>query len=347
MSDTQEKKNTNALINIDGGSIAAVANNLLDKLAASVGWLATRETLKKIDQKTAREIRKVEAGKEIAISQLNAHAEYRKAIQQIDLPEEEKAILLSNVSRDFRAYYNQEAIVAEAISNLNQEARPEDVDVDWLFQFMDKARLVSDEEMQLIWGRILAGECNAPGSVPKSLLHILEQVEKSHAETFTALRSISVHVHVCYADGETEFYPFYFEAPLASRPSLPLEYFLLLVEKDLHPAAIRELISLGLVAKDKGEVPAVYPIHYYGESDEGYDPEETYMFKRPMGDLVYTQAGQALCRSIRVPKEEGFFKKVCIPFWNEEVEKEAEKQRKKYEERRKSLQEEKTAGSEE
>jgi len=299
MSDTQEKKNTNALINIDGGSIAAVANNLLDKLAASVGWLATRETLKKIDQKTAREIRKVEAGKEIAISLLNAQAEYRKAIQKIDLPEREKAILLSNVSRDFRAYYNQEAIVAEAISNLNQDARPEDVDEDWLFQFMDKARLVSDEEIQLIWGRILAGECNAPGSVPKSLLHILEQMEKAHAETFTALRSISLHV--CYADEEKEFYPFYFDDGLED---LSLFLSLQYLKKGLLPSAIRELISLGLVAKYKGEVPSVYPIHYYDESDEGYDPEETSLFQRPMGDLVYTQAGQALCRSIRVPKEE-------------------------------------------
>ncbi|MBQ6808846.1 MAG: hypothetical protein IJP07_06815, partial [Firmicutes bacterium] len=85
------------------------------------------------------------------------------------------------------------------------------------------------------------------------------------------------------------------------------------------------LISLGLVAKDKGKVPPASPIHYYDESDDS----EYSFFDRSVGELVYTQAGQALCRSIRVPKVEGFFNKVCIPFWR----KETEKQKKELEER--------------
>jgi len=339
MADTQNK-DMRGLINIsaDLGKTADVANNLPDKVAAAVGWFATRETPKRIAlkgyireiqnsdlpplEKAAKihnakaDIKAYIAGRDSA-SLPAAEAEPGDELARIlssELPEHTKAICASVIGKSAREHSRQEAILAEAILNLKESARPEDVGEDWLSQFMDKARLVSDEEMQLIWGRILAGECNAPGSVPKSLLHILEQMEKSHAESFTALRSISVHVQ--WGEGEELYYPFYFDF---NNPSpFPMEYFLLLIEK-ATPDAIWELISLGLLVKDEGMALSSQELCYY---DEFYQPETEHDFiDLPLGELVYTQAGQALCRSIQVPKEEGFFEEICIPFWQKTLKK--------------------------
>ena len=71
-------------------------------------------------------------------------------------------------------------------------ATPEKVDDYWLEQFMDKARLVSDATFQVLWGRILAEECNKPGSIPKALLHIMEQMDSNMAASFMNVAAVSI-----------------------------------------------------------------------------------------------------------------------------------------------------------
>lgn len=86
-----------------------------------------------------------------------------------------KAALISNARKIVKEYCNQKNIVSIAIQSVKSNAKPENIDDDWLAQFMDKARLVSAEEFQLIWGKILANECNHPGCVPRALLEILPE----------------------------------------------------------------------------------------------------------------------------------------------------------------------------
>ena len=60
---------------------------------------------------------------------------------------------------------NMEGITAKALPLLNENAGPDSMDNDWIVNFFDKSRIVSDDEMQNLWSRVLAGEANAPSGL--------------------------------------------------------------------------------------------------------------------------------------------------------------------------------------
>ena len=93
---------------------------------------------------------------------------------------------------------NIECVVRRALPDAKPEAHPENIDADWLTHFFERCRIVSDDQMQSLWGRVLAGEANAPGSFCKRTLETVATLEKSEAELFTRL------CRFCwtFADGE-------------------------------------------------------------------------------------------------------------------------------------------------
>ena len=42
----------------------------------------------------------------------------------------------------------------------------------------------------------------------------------------------------------------------------------------------------------------------------------------PVGNVLFTKTGQALCRAINIEEQKGFWDQYCIPFWNERLKKE-------------------------
>ena len=124
-----------SLINIDGNGLKDVLIDLNDKLATAVGWIANKETPEKIAINT-----------------------YIKEIQEKNYDPVTKAALISNAKKIIKGYYNQSNIVEIARSSLQNNADPQKLEDDWLARFMDKAQLVSSEEFQWIWGKILARE---------------------------------------------------------------------------------------------------------------------------------------------------------------------------------------------
>jgi hypothetical protein len=79
---------------------------------------------------------------------------------------------------------NIEAITQQALPLLNEESDPRNVDNDWIANFFDKSRIVSDNEMQILWARILAGEANAPGQYSKRSVNLLSSFDKRDAQLF-------------------------------------------------------------------------------------------------------------------------------------------------------------------
>lgn len=82
---------------------------------------------------------------------------------------------------------NLERIVQKAMIALSAAARPENIEQDWLVNFLDKARLISDAEMQSLWAAILAGEADSPGKFSKRTLSVLTTLSKWEASTFSQL----------------------------------------------------------------------------------------------------------------------------------------------------------------
>ena len=77
-----------------------------------------------------------------------------------------------------------EAVTAKAVPLLTNESNPDSVEDDWLVNFIDKSRIVSDDEMQDLWWRVLAGEANTPGSYLRRTVNLLSDLEKADATLF-------------------------------------------------------------------------------------------------------------------------------------------------------------------
>ncbi len=71
-------------------------------------------------------------------------------------------------------------------------SKHEQVEIGWLGNFFDKAKNISDKEMQTVWSKILAGEFNNPGSFSRKTVEILSMLEKADAEWFENLCSFVV-----------------------------------------------------------------------------------------------------------------------------------------------------------
>jgi hypothetical protein len=59
------------------------------------------------------------------------------------------------------------------------------VEHDWLAHFFDRCRLVSDAEMQSLWGRVLAEESNRPATFSKRTVDLITTLDKADALLFT------------------------------------------------------------------------------------------------------------------------------------------------------------------
>ena len=82
---------------------------------------------------------------------------------------------------------NMEDITAKAAPHLNEDANPDAMDDDWVANLFDKCRIVSDDEMQNLWARVLAGEANTPGTYSKRTVNFLSDFDKNDADLFTKL----------------------------------------------------------------------------------------------------------------------------------------------------------------
>ena len=78
-----------------------------------------------------------------------------------------------------------ESITEKAIPQLNDSSNPQNMEDDWITNFFDKCRIVSDEEMQLLWAKVLAGEANSPGTYSKRTVNSLGSLDKRDAQLFT------------------------------------------------------------------------------------------------------------------------------------------------------------------
>ena len=119
------------------------------------------------------------------IAKAKAEAAKIEAQGEIEITDMTQRALRRWIAEETQYQQNMEAITAAALPDLNEEADPGSMDNDWLVNFFDKGRKISDDEMQGLWARILSGEANAPGVFSKRTVNCVAELEKSDAEMFT------------------------------------------------------------------------------------------------------------------------------------------------------------------
>jgi hypothetical protein len=123
-----------------------------------------------------------------------AKAEVRKieALSNIEVTEIEERGLQRFIREEGWKQATMENLVRLALPGVKEDAKPEDIPFDWLFNFFEKCRLISDEEMQRLWANILSSEANEPNSFSKRTVDAVASFDKRDAELFTNLCSFGL-----------------------------------------------------------------------------------------------------------------------------------------------------------
>src|SRR5438874_6222043 len=121
------------------------------------------------------------------VAKAEADAKMIEAVAQVEISELQKRALQRFVVEEGRRQDNIEAITAKALPGVRDTADPSKIDDDWITNFFDKCRLISNDEMQVLWAQILSGEANTPGKYSKRTVDYLASLDKSDALLFRAL----------------------------------------------------------------------------------------------------------------------------------------------------------------
>ena len=156
----------NSLVSL--GNLSKPADTLIKKVSGAVGGIFGPYQVVRM-AKAEAEAGMIKAQAEIQITELHRRAMHRFV--------EEEAQRQKNI----------EEVTSQAIPHLGHDTDAEKMENDWITNFFDKARIVSDADMQDLWARVLAGEANGPGSFSKRTVNLLGDLDKSDAEAFARL----------------------------------------------------------------------------------------------------------------------------------------------------------------
>lgn len=100
-----------------------------------------------------------------------------------------KLLVKNEVKRLFNENENIKKIADFAYNELDNDMTDinEEIDEDWKNDFFDKSRKIYNEDLQFIFGKILAGEIKQPGTHSKRLLNTLSTLSQKEAITFNKI----------------------------------------------------------------------------------------------------------------------------------------------------------------
>ncbi len=147
---------------------------------------------------TVRHVVDLCAGKERLIAKAHAQAETAIITAKADAEVSEIRARTAEriLRRELRRQENIEAITLKAAQVLpppDQMSR-EPVSEDWTTRFFEECQDIGEEQLQELWGRILAGEVARPKSFSPHTLRVVKDLQKEDAELFSKLCKAVWHV---------------------------------------------------------------------------------------------------------------------------------------------------------
>jgi hypothetical protein len=258
---------SNSLVNL--GDLAKPADTLIKKVSKGIdGIFLPFQTVRlaKADAKAAL----IKAQSEVEVTDIQ-----RRAIRRWLNEEEQKQ-------------QNIEDITRKSFQYLHDDTDAGNMDDDWVTNFFDKSKIVSDQEMQVIWARVLAGEANSPGTYSKRTVNSLADFDKRDAILFSKLCGFCFWGKID-SDSSEIFFPLIFKSNADIYSNAGINFSIL-----------QHLDSIGLIKFDinsrfffKKQPPKLF-VSYYGETlclellNDSYDND------LPIGQVLFTNTGQEL-----------------------------------------------------
>jgi hypothetical protein len=242
------------------GDLSKPVNTLIERVSDAVGGIA-------------------KPGQIIRVAKAEVKAEIIRAEGRVQITELERRALERMVREEGKKQENIESITAKAIPHVKTDAKPEDISADWLAHFFDRNRLTSDNDMQELWARVLAGEANVPGSFAKRTVDLVAALDKADAKLFTTISTC------CW---------------MMTRPTLcmlPVEAHAT-QKLGITFNQLKHLDAIGLVHFEplsgyiRTKLPQETTFAYYGKHVQLVFPKDE--FNLVIGSCLYTQAGEQL-----------------------------------------------------
>lgn len=165
-----------SLINIDLGEFGKAANTLVEKISGAAGILYKPRAIVK-QAKADSKARIIEAKTDIEIGELQSRT------------------LARVINQEERKQLNYENIIRKTLDVLPENAKPENIDEDWLAYFFDKCSSVSDDDMQYLWSNLLSQEAEVEGRFSKRTVDFISTMSKKEAQQFSELCGFIIYLH--------------------------------------------------------------------------------------------------------------------------------------------------------
>lgn len=229
----------------------------------------------------------------VRVAKAEVEADRIHANSQIQVTDLQRRAMHRFLEEEAKKQTNIEDITQTALPLLKEESDPQNVEDDWITNFFDKSRIVSDSDMQQLWAKVLAGESNTPGTFSRRTVNLLSDLDKRDAELFAALCGFA------WIMGSIVPLVFDVQDKLYNRHGINFD-------------TLSHLESLGLAQFHnltgylRLELPRKVTIFYYGKPVELTFPAEEHN-QLQMGKVLLTKAGQELATVCGSKPVEGFF----------------------------------------
>jgi uncharacterized protein DUF2806 len=274
---------------VDLGKLSKPADTLIKKVSAAVGGIFEPWQIERV-------------------AKANAKAELIKSESDIEITDLHRRAMHRFVEEEALRQENMEKITEKALPKLQEDSDPNKMEDDWVTNFFDKSRIVSDDEMQDLFSSILAGEANEPGSYSKRTVNYLSDLDKKDADLFVSLCRVGWMVG-------------YF-SPLIFDPEEQIYN-----EIGLNFTTLTHLDSIGLIQFEnisgfirKG-LPKIFGVSYCGNKLILTMEKETDN-SLPIGKVLLTKVGLELASVCKATGVDGFEDYVKEQPWAQYIHKE-------------------------
>jgi hypothetical protein len=228
----------------------------------------------------------------VRVAKAEAQADRVRAEGQIEISDLQRRAFHRFLEEEGQKQKNIEDITGKALPQLEENSKPDEVENDWITNFFDKCRLISDDEMQGLWSKVLAGESNSPGTYSKRTVNFLSDLDKSDAELFTRLCGFG------WAVGEVVPLIYDEQREIYNKHGINFE-------------ALIHLESIGLIQFQQTgfqflKLPKRFKVMYYGVSVLLELPKETDN-SLGVGKVLLTKIGKELAPICGSKLVDGFF----------------------------------------
>ena len=274
---------SNSIVNL--GDLTKPIDTLIKKISTATGvWYEPTRIRRKAN---------AESDAAIISAQAEAAATMIKSESEIEITDLHQRAAQRLIEEEAKRQKNMEEIIAQAVPDVKEKAKPDSMEDDWIANFFDKCRIVSDSEIQSLWSRVLAGEANTPGTYSKRTVNFIAELDKSDAELFTKLCGFGWNIH--------DFVPLVFDEQAKIYNSHGIDF-----------GTLSHLESIGLVqlAAPKNfvgiDLPRKFAVYYYGKPLFLEIPYDFYNELRT-GMTQLTKIGQELAPICGSKPVDGFY----------------------------------------